>query len=86
MTSALRRRGGTRRWRERIRPAILERDGGVCWICGLDGADSVDHVIPRNQGGGDTWDNLRAAHLGCNVKRERTAPAPVVVPSPSRKW
>ena len=86
MTSALTRRGSTWRWRNVIRPAILARDNGVCWICGQDGADSVDHVIPRNQGGDDNPDNLRAAHLGCNVKRERGATIAAVRPAPSRRW
>lgn len=85
MTSALTPRGGTWRWRNVIRPAILNRDAGMCWICGEGGADSVDHVLPRAQGGTDDPDNLKAAHMGCNNRRgnEPNTTGPVV---PSRKW
>ena len=85
MSSALRPRGGTRRWREIIRPAILERDGGICWICGGPGADSVDHVIARTAGGTDDPANLRAAHMGCNNRRG-VEENPTVTVTPSRKW
>ena len=81
MTSSLGERGSTRRWRQ-LRAQVLTRDGGVCWLCGEGGADSVDHVLPRYQGGGDNEGNLAAAHLGCNQRRERV----VVVPKPSRSW
>jgi 5-methylcytosine-specific restriction endonuclease McrA len=53
----------------KIRLQILERDCYLCGICGLPGANSVDHIVPRFKGGTeDAW-NLRAAHLKCNVKR-----------------
>jgi len=51
------------------RRRILERDLYLCWLCGGPGADSVDHVIPRVQGGTNEDANLRAAHLGCNSGR-----------------
>lgn len=60
-------------------PAICERDGWVCWICGGDidpagsgrrsFSPSVDHVVPVSLGGSDDDDNLRAAHYGCNARR-----------------
>ena len=84
MTSALTPRGSTWRWRNVIRPAILTRDNGVCWICGMDGADSVDHIIARDHGGDDNPDNLRAAHTGCNAKRG--AEQTVTSVTPSRRW
>jgi 5-methylcytosine-specific restriction protein A len=52
-----------------IRQRILLRDGGLCWLCGLRGADSVDHVVPRAFGGGHGDGNLRAAHTRCNAQR-----------------
>jgi 5-methylcytosine-specific restriction protein A len=55
---------------QKKRPHILARDGGVCWICGGLGADSVDHVVPRARGGGNGDENLRAAHLSCNSARK----------------
>jgi 5-methylcytosine-specific restriction endonuclease McrA len=65
---------------ERITIAALgDRDAWTCWICSqfvnrdLSGRDprmpSFDHVLPISRGGLDSWDNLRLAHLVCNVKR-----------------
>ncbi|MGB3604228.1 MAG: HNH endonuclease [Gordonia sp. (in: high G+C Gram-positive bacteria)] len=53
----------------RLRAATFDAWGTVCHICGLPGADSADHVIPRSLGGPDTLDNLRPAHLACNQRR-----------------
>jgi 5-methylcytosine-specific restriction endonuclease McrA len=54
---------------QRKRERILARDGYICWLCGLPGADSVDHVTPRVRGGDDSDENLRAAHGRCNSGR-----------------
>ena len=66
------------RWRR-----ICERDGWVCWICQgrIDPskvpsrhrrAPSVDHVIPVGAPGwSDDDSNLRAAHYGCNSRRQQ---------------
>lgn len=40
-----------------------------CAICGLPGADSVDHVLPVALGGTNALSNLRPAHLSCNCSR-----------------
>lgn len=66
---------------ERI--AVYERDGWVCQLCGgsIDRQASVrsrkatiDHIIPIAKGGADAFDNVQAAHLGCNArKRDRVA-------------
>lgn len=58
---------------------ILDRDGWRCQLCGVSIARgvkashvlaaTVDHVIPRSQGGLDDPENLRAAHRGCNAAR-----------------
>ena len=61
----------------KTRLRILERDSYLCGICGLPGANSVDHIVPRFQGGTEHDYNLRAAHLTCNVKRHiRFGPSP----------
>ena len=39
----------------------------ICHICGLGGADSADHVIPRSRGGSNRIENLKPAHLSCNL-------------------
>jgi 5-methylcytosine-specific restriction endonuclease McrA len=51
------------RW-QRLVAAVLQHKGRVCWLCGHEGADTADHVIPY-----DTrpdlawsWDNLKPAH------------------------
>lgn len=73
---------GTAKYRARRR-WILERDGGICWLCGRPGADTVDHVTPRFHGGTDDPGNLKAAHGGCNFGRRERAPR---VASPTRAW
>ncbi len=57
-----------RGWK-RISHAVLLRDAHTCGICGLPGADTVDHIIPRARGGDHTPANLRAAHRACNSRR-----------------
>ena len=47
------------------RDGVLRRDRHTCVYCG-EPADTVDHVLPRCRGGGDTWFNLVAACQGCN--------------------
>ncbi len=44
------------------RRRILDRDQGVCWICGRPGADQVDHKVPLAQGGTEDDSNLGAVH------------------------
>ena len=49
----------------RLRQAVFDRDGGVCWLCGGDvprSAASLDHALPRALGGGNEIGNLRLAH------------------------
>lgn len=59
------------------RLAIYERDRWVCYLCELpvaryaDGrspwAPSLDHVVPLVAGGPHCDENLRLAHLRCNL-------------------
>jgi 5-methylcytosine-specific restriction endonuclease McrA len=56
------RPGSTSQCRRR-RARAIERDGGICWICGLPGADSADHVLRHRDGGGIQLDSSKAAHL-----------------------
>lgn len=41
---------------------VIARDRGVCYVCGEGGADSVDHIAPKSQGGTDLTSNLAAIH------------------------
>jgi 5-methylcytosine-specific restriction enzyme A len=45
---------------------IIRRDEGICYLCGLPGADTADHVVAKARGGSDDPSNLRAAHRACN--------------------
>lgn len=69
--------------RKRLR--VLERDAWTCGIC-TEAIDrtlpwpdpmsaSVDHILPRNHGGGDEDANLQAAHLLCNILKSDTIAA-----------
>ena len=79
---ARRGRLNSKQWAIR-RAFVLERDGRICWLCGLAGADTVDHKTPLFLGGGDDLENLAAAHGRCNYARRERAPA---VASPTRAW
>ena len=45
-----------------LRSKVFTMYGTECWLCGTDGADTIDHIIPFINGGGDDLDNLRPAH------------------------
>ena len=56
----------------RIRPSrdmIYKRDKHKCQYCGSTKRLTIDHVIPKSRGGGDTWENLVVACSSCNVKK-----------------
>lgn len=54
------------------RRGVLARDRHVCGYCG-GRATTIDHVIPRAQGGVHRWENVAAACKPCNSrKRDRT--------------
>jgi 5-methylcytosine-specific restriction endonuclease McrA len=75
--------------------AKLRYEGVLCGICGeeidlsLPRKDpmsfSADHIIPAEQGGSDHADNLMAAHLGCNQRRQAKPLDQVRVDRHSRK-
>lgn len=55
-----------------MRRAVLERDGYVCGICGLevDEADlHIDHIVPVSKGGANDLTNLQVTHSFCNMKK-----------------
>src|SRR5688572_22369254 len=54
------------------RRGVLRRDAHRCAYCGR-GASTIDHILPRSRGGGDSWENLVACCLRCNnIKGDRT--------------
>ena len=58
-------RSSTPKWSKR---RLLERDHYCCGYCGKQ-ATTVDHVIPRVDGGETTWLNTVSACLRCNGKK-----------------
>lgn len=60
------------------RRALLIRDHYTCQYCGIQPPSkelTVDHVIPRSQGGEMTWDNVVIACKPCNHKKGNRTPA-----------
>ena len=82
--SALRDSGSTSRWRK-IRQRIINRDRGLCQMCSNEG-DSVDHIVPRSQGGTDDDDNLQLLCRSCNSSKGgrffSTPKTPLTLPVP----
>jgi len=55
---------------------IIMRDNHTCQYCGKKKALAdlnIDHIIPKAQGGKNTWENLACSCIKCNShKRDRT--------------
>jgi 5-methylcytosine-specific restriction enzyme A len=47
---------------QRLNRAVMDLNEGRCHVCGLLGADQVDHVIPLAEGGSDGMENRRPIH------------------------
>jgi 5-methylcytosine-specific restriction endonuclease McrA len=57
---------------------VLRRDRHQCQYCGTRRAQmTVDHIIPRTQGGCDSWDNLVCACVRCNNRKGDQMPEQV---------
>ena len=54
------------------RSMIYSRDNHTCQYCGATSRLTIDHVVPRCRGGGDTWENLVVACSSCNTKKGNT--------------
>lgn len=57
---------------------LFARDGLRCQYCGRKFPSnelSLDHVVPRSQGGGTSWENVVCACMRCNVKKGGRTPA-----------
>ncbi len=56
---------------------IYARDGSRCQYCGKRFSTtelSLDHVVPRSQGGDNTWDNIVCCCVTCNVRKGGRTP------------
>lgn len=77
---------------------LYYRDHGVCAYCGIgltlaqqkNNSITKDHVIPRDRGGEDIWENVVAACPRCNHTKGRSLPvgkwAPRVIPFAPSYW
>lgn len=56
---------------------LFARDRNTCQYCGKHFPTSelsIDHVVPRIQGGGDSWENLVCACVRCNARKGGRTP------------
>jgi 5-methylcytosine-specific restriction endonuclease McrA len=56
---------------------IFARDNNQCQYCGKRYATSdlsLDHVVPRSQGGQSSWENIVCACIDCNVRKGGRTP------------
>jgi len=56
---------------------IFARDNNQCQYCGRKYPTtelSLDHVVPRSQGGHSTWENIVCACVACNVRKGGRTP------------
>ena len=56
---------------------LLERDDYRCQYCGknLPAKElNMDHVVPRDRGGGTTWENVVISCIKCNSKKSNRSP------------
>lgn len=52
------------------RSGVLRRDNHTCQYCGSkSGRMTIDHVLPRALGGGNTWENTVSACFSCNNRK-----------------
>ena len=57
---------------------LFARDHNCCQYCGHrfpPGELSIDHVVPRSQGGGTSWSNVVCACTKCNVRKGGRTPS-----------
>lgn len=88
------RGGSTRRWREVIRPYVLNRDRWVCQLCGERIDPQLRHPHPRSanvhhldgKAYGDDPDRLVAAHRACNLDAGDPTKQPDPQPQPMTRW
>ena len=59
------------------RQNLLERDDHRCQYCGKNLPSkelNMDHVIPRDRGGGTSWENVVISCIRCNSKKSNRLP------------
>lgn len=56
------------------RSNIFKRDDFKCTYCGAKANLTLDHVIPKSQGGPTSWKNLITACKPCNARKDDRTP------------
>ena len=59
------------------RQNLLERDDFRCQYCGKNFPVkelNMDHVVPRDRGGGTSWENVAISCIKCNSKKSNRSP------------
>ncbi len=59
------------------RKNVITRDGCKCQYCGSEHPPTeltIDHIVPRVQGGTDLWTNMVTSCRGCNMKKGGRTP------------
>lgn len=59
---------------------LFKRDQNRCVYCGGTDKLTLDHVVPRAQGGKTTWNNLVTACYKCNSKKGSLTPEQAGMP------
>lgn len=69
------------------RRAIYKRDNHTCQYCGkkapvdIDFEDlTIDHILPKCQGGKTSWENMALACVACNRKKDNKTPEEAHMP------
>lgn len=71
----LREPGTPQEWSRATLADVYGRDGRRCRYCGVtEGQFSVDHIVPRSQGGGDDLINLAVCCRSCNSRKGPRTP------------
>lgn len=67
------------------RKNILERDRHTCQYCSKRGEQlTLDHIMPKSRGGPESWENLVAACMRCNVRKGNRTPKEAGMPLKTR--
>ena len=54
---------------------VFDRDRYICQYCGKESRHlTLDHVVPRYQGGQHTWENVVSACVSCNRRKAGRTP------------
>ena len=61
--------------RRLTRREVFNRDRQICQYCGDTVRElTLDHVLPRSRGGGNTWENVVSACVRCNHRKAGRTP------------